>query len=69
MPAQIISERDAARYIGMSRWWMKHARRMNRGPAYLRIGRAIRYQVADLDAWLQRHRVQTRDSREAPKCA
>jgi len=31
------------------------------GPAYLKIGRAVRYRLPDLDAWLDAHRVSTRD--------
>jgi len=28
-----------------------------RGPAYIRIGRSIRYRIADLDRWLEQHKV------------
>ena len=62
-PANTLSAADAATYIGFSLWWLKQARRQKRGPAFMRIGRAIRYRVADLDRWLDAHVVQTRESR------
>lgn len=62
-PQNAVDESDAAAYLAMSRAWLRKVRGQNRGPAYLRIGRSIRYRVADLDAWLDQHRVDTRDSR------
>lgn len=62
-PAQTIAEPDASRYVGLSVAYLRQARRLGRGPAYLRIGRTIRYCIADLDQWLAAHRVQTRESR------
>lgn len=61
--AKTIQERDAARYIGMSVAWLRQGRQRGRGPAYIQAGRAIRYRVSDLDAWLDAHRVQTSESR------
>jgi predicted DNA-binding transcriptional regulator AlpA len=62
-PATTVSERDGSHYIGLSVAYLRKARRQGRGPAYLRIGRTIRYRIADLDAWLDAHRVVTRESR------
>lgn len=59
---ETIQERDAAKYVGLSRAFLRQARALGRGPAYLKLGRAVRYRVADLDDWLDRHRVQTRES-------
>lgn len=56
----IITEVEAAPYVGMSRAWLRTARRQGRGPAYIRDGRAIRYRIADLDAYLRAHRVEPR---------
>lgn len=52
-----ITEADAAMYTGMSRAFLRVSRRRTGGPAFLRVGRAIRYRTADLDAWLDRHRI------------
>jgi hypothetical protein len=56
---------DAATYIGLSIGYLKAARigRGTPGPAYLRIGRTIRYYPADLDTWLDAHRVAPRERR------
>lgn len=60
----VLTEREAAEYIGMSRGYLRHYRmygfRPNHepGPSYLKIGRAIRYKKADLDEWLTRHLIQ-----------
>jgi Helix-turn-helix domain len=62
-PAPTLSCSDAATYLGLSLWWLKNARRKGTGPAYLRIGRTIRYRVTDLDEWQLKHRVETRESR------
>lgn len=63
-PQNTITEQDAAPYLGLSRAWLRVARREGRGPAYLRIGRAIRYRVSDLDAYLAAHRIEPRSDRE-----
>lgn len=57
-----LDEAGAARYIGFSREFLRQSRshgvRTGRtpGPPYVRIGRSVRYIVADLDAWLLAHR-------------
>jgi hypothetical protein len=40
----------------MSAGYLRRARQCGNGPAHLRLGRAIRYRVQDLDAWLTVHR-------------
>ena len=60
MPKQRLNERETAHYIGMSTAWLRIARWKGIGPQYYRIGRTIRYDVRDLDAWLAMHRVETR---------
>jgi predicted DNA-binding transcriptional regulator AlpA len=57
---QTVMEPEAARYIALSCAYLRHARAHGRGPAYIRIGRAVRYRIADLDAYLAAHRVETR---------
>ena len=64
-----INERDAAQFVGFRPASLRAWRREGRGPAFLRIGGAerprgsIRYQVSDLDAWLNLQRVEPRESR------
>ncbi|RUO52370.1 DNA-binding protein [Pseudidiomarina homiensis] len=55
------SESEASQYICMSRSFLRQARmngplaKRTPGPRYIRVGRAIRYLVDDLDAWLEQH--------------
>lgn len=56
-----VDERDASRHIGFSPSWMRQARMRRSGPPFVKVGRTIRYRVADLEAWLLAHRVETRD--------
>lgn len=60
---ELLDERAAAAYLGMSAAYLRadryrgHVGGRTPGPAYLRLGRTIRYQREDLDAWLAAHRV------------
>ena len=53
--AAALNERDAAHYLGMSESWLRHQRlsRAPDAPKHMRLGRAVRYRVSDLDAFLE----------------
>jgi len=59
---RLLSEKQAAPYIGMSRSFLRqsrmNAKRQNRtaGTPFLKIGRKVLYLADDLDAWLLEHR-------------
>lgn len=59
----ILTEKEAAQYIGMSRSFLSQDRmngfrdRRTPGPIFMKLGRSIRYRKEDLDAWLAQHRV------------
>lgn len=63
MNKDILTEKEAAIYIGMSRSFLSQDRmnghRENRtpGPVFLKLGRSIRYRKIDLDEWLSNHRI------------
>lgn len=57
-----LAEREAAQYIGYRPSALRAWRILGRGPAYIRAGRSIRYLTSDLDAWMDAHRVHTRES-------
>jgi len=60
--ARLITEADAARYISMSRSYLANARSTgdlpSRTPAppFIKLGKAIRYDLADLNKWIDQHR-------------
>ena len=61
-PPASLNDVDAAAYTGFSPWYLREARLQGRGPSYIRIGRTIRYRIADLDEWLAKHVVRTEES-------
>jgi hypothetical protein len=62
--ACVLTEADAARYIAMSRSFLRQSRmdgvrdRRTPGPQFLKIGRSVRYLREDLDRWLEQFRPQ-----------
>jgi predicted DNA-binding transcriptional regulator AlpA len=55
---RVLTEIETARYIGMSRSFLRQARmngsRQSRTPAppFIKIGRSVRYLIEELDQWL-----------------
>jgi predicted DNA-binding transcriptional regulator AlpA len=55
MRIDVLTEADAARYVNLSSSTLKASRLVRPrcdGPPFIRMGRAVRYRVSDLDAWL-----------------
>jgi excisionase family DNA binding protein len=52
-----LTTQEAAAYLRLSPNTLAQWRCWDRGPAFVRFGRAVRYRKADLDAWAstQRH--------------
>ncbi len=63
-PGGMMSDIQAAEYLGVSKNTMRHWRCKKRGPAYVKNGRAARYSRKDLDAWMAKNRNLTIDSLE-----
>ena len=60
---RILRTDEAAKYLGLSESFLEKKRRTDGGPPFIRLGgRAIGYDVRDLDQWLDRHRSTVRDS-------
>ena len=63
---RLLNEAETAHYIGMSRGYLRKARmegmreRHTPAPPYIQISRTVRYDLADLDAWILEHRVDPR---------
>jgi hypothetical protein len=51
-----LTEADAAGRLGLKVATLRAWRHQRRGPAFLRLGRAIRYLPADIDAFLEANR-------------
>ena len=48
-----IRVRDAATYVGLSKSTLDKLRHFGGGPEYFKVGRAVVYDTAKLDIWLQ----------------
>ena len=53
MPTELFTVSEAARWAKVSESFLNKARLTGDGPRFVRLGRAIRYRVADLEAWAQ----------------
>lgn len=65
-PQSTLSEREAAKYIGMQPNTLRQWRSLSKGPAYHKEGRSVRYNRKDLDAWLDSTRTFTAEAPDAP---
>ncbi|MCP3679893.1 MAG: helix-turn-helix domain-containing protein [Gammaproteobacteria bacterium] len=69
MQKAVLSEKEAAAYIGMSVAFLQKDRMNGKlsgrtpGPRWIKVGRRVLYLKADLDQWLQEHIVQRSDYR------
>lgn len=60
---QLLTETEAALHIGMSVSYLRMDRvrgqvgKRTPGPPWLKLGRIVRYDIHDLNAWIAAHRV------------
>ena len=62
--SRLLNPREVAVMTGLSRETLAQWRSQRRGPPYLKIGRAVRYDPAEIRAYLERCRVSVSDPRE-----
>ena len=53
----MMKDTEAAKFLGLSPQTLRNWRHTCRGPAYVKAGRAVRYDEADLRGFLQARRV------------
>ena len=51
-----LTVQKAAEYVGLSQHTLNQMRSGGRGPRFLKLGGSIRYDVKDLDAWIDKSR-------------
>jgi excisionase family DNA binding protein len=49
---EVMTTIEAAAYVGLKKPTMERFRFLGQGPAYCKLGGAVRYRKKDLDAWL-----------------
>ncbi len=59
VPISKLRPPEAARYLGIAESTLAKRRMGRDGPAFHKLGRAVVYDRADLDAWFSAHRVET----------
>lgn len=53
MQSDIMNTAEAARYVRLGKPTLERFRISGGGPVYAKLGGAVRYRKADLDAWLE----------------
>jgi predicted DNA-binding transcriptional regulator AlpA len=48
---QSVDEHTVALILGMSVQWVRKQRLLKQGPRWIRLGRSVRYSVAELRTW------------------
>jgi hypothetical protein len=58
----MIDEHEAAKLVGFTVHWLRKRRNLNLKPNYVRIGRSVRYDPADLIAFRESNMVECKES-------
>ena len=64
LPNLLLSPEEVATLTGLSRETLAQWRSQRKGLPYLKIGRAVRYDPAEVEAYLERCRVSVSDPQE-----
>lgn len=49
---RLLTEREAGTYTGHAPATLRNMRHLGTGPTYVKVGRAVRYRVEDLEAYV-----------------
>jgi len=60
-PMRLRTDVEISKRYGIPLATLRAARTRGFGPAYLKLGRSVRYQDEDIDSWLKAARVQPGD--------
>ena len=53
----VVHEKKAALALGLAVQTLRNMRHQQRGPAYLKIGRSVRYDLRDIEIYLQKRKI------------
>ena len=54
---QVVNETQAAEILGRAVQTLRNDRHLRKGPAYLKLGRSVKYRMNDLFDYMERHRI------------
>jgi excisionase family DNA binding protein len=66
-PFQLLDTDEASRLLDVAPSTLAEWRHSGRGPAFIRVGKRVRYEVTDLRAWLERNRQSNEPSEAVPE--
>jgi predicted DNA-binding transcriptional regulator AlpA len=49
---RLMTQQDLCAYLGKSPAWAERARHFGEGPAFVKLGRHVRYRAEDVEAWV-----------------
>ena len=49
----LYDEAKTADFLGVSKRWLQMARQTGQGPAFVKVGRLVRYRPQDINSWLE----------------
>jgi len=52
-----VNEKRAAEMLGVAVQTLRNWRCLQKGPAYIKIERCVRYQIDDLHGYIERHKI------------
>jgi len=52
-----ITEKEAATHLGLAVQTLRNWRSRRKGPPYLKISRAVRYKISDVEEFLEQHKI------------
>ena len=52
-----LDEKQAARFLSVAVQTLRNWRHQRRGPAYIKMGRSVRYQFKDLEDFMNQRRI------------
>lgn len=50
---RLLNQKQVAEILGMSEAWLEMSRFKKTGIPYIKLGRAVRYRLADVNTWLE----------------
>lgn len=53
----IVGEKKAANAMGLAVQTLRNMRHQRRGPVYYKIGRSVRYDLRDIEIYLQKRKI------------
>jgi predicted DNA-binding transcriptional regulator AlpA len=64
---ELLSTLQAARYCGLSQRTLEKRRTIGGGPRFIKLGRSVKYTVADLDEWIANNRKSSTSDVDGPR--